>query len=73
MNRPIYGTIQTGPGKSQYSCVYTLAPDMDINTYLVTLKSIFTQLSTTNNRDYALDRIAIMEEKLKNIIATNTP
>jgi hypothetical protein len=46
---------------------------MDINTYLVTLKSIFTQLSTTNNRDYALDRIAIMEDKLKNVIAANTP
>jgi hypothetical protein len=72
MNRPIYGTIQTGPGKSKYSCVYTLPPDMDINTYLVTLKSIVTQLSTTNNRDYALDRIAIMETALQTVIAANT-
>ena len=72
MNRPIYGTIQTGPGAAQYSCVYTLPPNMDINTYLVTLRSILTQLSTTNNRDYALDRIAIMETALQTVIAANT-
>ena len=73
MNRPIYGTIRTGPGKSQYSCIYTLPHELDINTYLLTLKDIFTKMSKYNDKNNALDRIAIIETALQNVIAANTP
>jgi len=54
-------------------CKTTPPPGQDINEYLVRLNAILQQLSTSNNKTTAIDRIDLMIENIKEIVLKVDP
>jgi hypothetical protein len=67
MSNPIYGL------KKDDSSKYEIPNELNVNLYLTTLKSILSQLASSNDKDRAITRIELLQAQLNSVIQDNPP
>jgi hypothetical protein len=74
MSVPIYALAKSNQGKTVAGpCTYTPPPDLDINQYITRAKRIVADLSATNDKETAVERLTLLKQEIDLVVSMVPP
>jgi len=69
MSIPIYDSGKSKKSSPAGPCTYTPPPELDINQYITRAKRIVADLSATNDKDTAVNRLTLLKQEIDLVVS----